>query len=93
MPEIMRFDENELRVEARRRISLGHLPCVAQHYLWAGPGDGRPCSLCDRPIDPRQIEYELEFPLIPEMQMRFHRICHQVWELECDWHTSVHSGE
>jgi len=83
MPESMRFDENQLRLEARRRIALGRLPRVVQHYLWAGPGEGRPCSLCDRPITAGQIEYELESPLIPETTVRFHRICHQAWELEC----------
>jgi len=83
MPENMRFDEHELRLEVRRRIAAGRLPCEPQAYLWAGTGDGQLCSLCDRVIDSQQIEYELQFSTHAETVYRFHRICHQAWELEC----------
>lgn len=83
MPENMQFDEHELRLEVRRRIATGRLPCEAQEYLWAGAGDGQLCSLCDRAIDSQQIEYELQFGTHPHILYRFHRICHQAWELEC----------
>jgi hypothetical protein len=39
--------------------------------------------LCDRVIDAQQIEYELQFGTHPQVIYRFHRICHQAWELEC----------
>jgi hypothetical protein len=83
MPENMQFDEPELRLEVRRRIAAGRLPCEPQADLWAGAGDGQLCSLCDRLIDSQQIEYELQFGANPETVYRFHRICHQLWELEC----------
>jgi hypothetical protein len=83
MPESMNFDQQELRLEARRRVAAGRLPSEPQQYLWAGAGDGQPCSLCDRPIMPDQIEYELQFNKDPQVVLRFHRICHQAWELEC----------
>lgn len=83
MPDSMRFDENGLRVEARLRVAAGRLPSQPQQYLWAGAGDGQLCSLCDRPIHPQQIEYELQFSANPTALYRFHRICHQAWELEC----------
>jgi hypothetical protein len=83
MPESMSFDQQELRLEARRRVAAGRLPCEPQQYLWAGAGDGQPCSLCDRPILTDQIEYELQFNKDPQVIHRFHRICHQAWELEC----------
>jgi hypothetical protein len=83
MPDSMQFDEHELRLEARRRVTSGRLPREPQHYLWAGAGDGQLCSLCDRPIDSQQIEYELQFRTNPVTLYRFHRICHQAWELEC----------
>jgi hypothetical protein len=83
MSENMEFDESALRLEARRRIAEGHLPCEPQMSLWAGAGDGQPCSLCNRPILPQQIEYELQFNQDPQSVYRFHRICHQAWELEC----------
>ena len=83
MPENMQFDEHALRLEVRRRIAAGRLPCEPQEYLWAGAGDGQLCSLCDRVIDAQQIEYELQFGTHPQVIYRFHRICHQAWELEC----------
>lgn len=83
MPESMHFDDTELRTEVRRRIAAGRLPCTPQHYLWAGTGDGQLCSLCDRPINSQQIEYELQFNTNPLTHYRFHRICHEAWELEC----------
>jgi hypothetical protein len=83
MSDNMPFDEEALRREARRRVAEGRLPCEAQQYLWAGAGEGQPCSLCDRPIGAQQIEYELQFKAAPVAMVRFHRICHQAWELEC----------
>ena len=83
MPDSMWFDEDELRAEARRRVVSGRLPSRAPQYMWAGAGDGQVCSLCDRPIGERQIEYELEFDSQPALIHRFHRICHEAWELEC----------
>jgi hypothetical protein len=82
MPDNMQFDEHELRLEVRRRIAAGRLPREPQLYLWAGAGDGQLCSLCDRVIDSQQIEYELQFGTLPQIVYRFHRICHQAWELE-----------
>jgi len=79
----MWFDEDELRIEARRRVKSGRLPCQPPQYMWAGAGDGQRCSLCDRAIDAQQIEYELEFSTQPSVIHRFHRICHEAWELEC----------
>jgi hypothetical protein len=83
MHDNMHFDEYELRLEVRRRIADGRLPCEPGQALWAGAGDGQLCSLCDRVIDAQQIEYELQFTRTPQLVHRFHRICHQSWELEC----------
>ncbi len=51
--------------------------------MWAGSGAGAPCSLCDRSIDASEVEYELEFNTQPVSVHRFHRVCHEAWELEC----------
>jgi len=83
MSDSMQFDENELRRAAQQRMATGQLPCEPQQHLWAGAGGGQLCSLCDRPIEPHQIEYELQFNTNPTTLYRFHRICHQAWELEC----------
>jgi hypothetical protein len=83
MSDSMHFDENDLRLLARSRLQRGELPDQVQQYMWAGAGDGQSCSLCDRPIGSQQIEYELQFNTQPVTVCRFHRICHQAWELEC----------
>jgi hypothetical protein len=83
MANDMQFDESELRFEARNRMASGRLPREPEQSLWAGTGDGQPCSLCDRLIDAQQVEYEVEFVGDPRRLYRFHRVCHQAWELEC----------
>ena len=83
MPDSMQFDEQQLRLEVRRRMAAGRLPCEAEQHLWAGSGEGQVCSLCDRVIDSQQIEYEVQFATTPQAVYRFHRVCHQAWELEC----------
>ena len=83
MPESMQFDETTLRMEARRRLTKGQLPSAPQQYLFAGAGHGQLCSLCDRPIHPQQIEYDLQFNRGSLTVCRFHRICHEAWELAC----------
>lgn len=45
---------------------------------WAGQGTGHKCHLCGRPIEPDEIEYEVE--LVPGKRLRFHFRCQQVWE-------------
>lgn len=82
MPNSMSFDETALRIEAQRRVADGRLPRTAPLYMWAGAGSGARCALCDRPIDPEQVEYELEFNSAPATVYRFHRLCHDAWHLE-----------
>jgi hypothetical protein len=82
MPDSMHFDEHALRLEAKRRVADGRLPRAAPQCLWAGTGSGESCALCDRPIEIQQVEYELEFNTQAALVYRFHRICHQAWELE-----------
>jgi len=64
------------------------LPCDRPVKLWAGPGSGKPCTVCERPIlsaqaeyEPTQAEYELQYddgrPVV-----RFHAECYGLWQAE-----------
>jgi hypothetical protein len=80
MDEDTHMDEPSLRREARVRIQQGVLPIEEPIRTWAGPGAGKPCSLCDRPIPKSETEFELEFRDAPDL--RFHTMCHASWQLE-----------
>jgi hypothetical protein len=75
--------ERELRPIARERIARGQLPREASTRFWGGFGTGQPCSLCDERIQPDEIEYEVTIEAVVQ-GLRFHRVCHYAWRLECD---------
>jgi hypothetical protein len=76
--------EKELRPIARERIAKGQMPREAPTRFWGGFGTGQPCALCDKPIQSDEIEYEVK-PIEAAVQsLRFHRVCHYAWQLECD---------
>jgi hypothetical protein len=76
--------ESELKRTALERIRQGLLPAEIPKTIWAGPGAGEPCSLCDRPVNPLEMEYEINAPLPGDTQstLRFHLRCHALWQLE-----------
>jgi hypothetical protein len=78
-------DEAALRERARQKLRSGVLPASAEARVWAGPGLGLPCAVCDQAIERDDLEYELEFALGPGTPLqpyRFHRRCHAAWQLE-----------
>ena len=76
--------EAELRPIARERIANRQLPQQAPSQMWGGHGTGQPCALCDKPILPEEIEYELEGHIDGTVRsFRFHLVCQSVWQLEC----------
>lgn len=76
--------ELELKRRALERIRLELLPAEVPKTIWAGLGTGDPCSLCDRPVDVAEMEYEITAPLRGGAQgiLRFHLRCHAIWQLE-----------
>ena len=40
--------------------------------------------LCEKPIQPDEIEFEVESIEVAVRTLRFHRVCHYAWQLECD---------
>jgi hypothetical protein len=53
--------------------------------VWGGRGTGQPCALCDKPIEPTQVEYELEVRTRGSVQSyRFHvECCQSLLQTEC----------
>ena len=75
--------EDALRPIARERIAKGQLPRREPSRMLGGPGSGQLCSLCDKPIERYQIEYEIEQRDAAVRTVRFHTSCQSVWQLEC----------
>jgi len=80
---LLRRLEKELRPTARARIAKGQMPSEAPTRFWGGFGTGRPCALCDKPIQSDEIEYEVKPTGAAVQTLWFHRVCHYAWQLEC----------
>jgi len=76
--------ETELRRVARDRMAKGQLPRVVPFQMWGGKGAGRLCALCDKAIEPDEMELEVEQRIDREIApLRFHVACHSLWRFEC----------
>jgi hypothetical protein len=76
--------EAELEPLAREGIAGGRLPRGVAATMWGGYGQGRPCSLCGKPIERDEVEYEVEV-LVDRaaVTLRLHILCESAWRLEC----------
>jgi methionyl-tRNA synthetase len=45
--------------------------------VWAGRGTGEICSGCGKPIEPSEVEYEVE--VSSDSSLRFHMSCHDAF--------------
>lgn len=76
--------EQELRLIARQRIAEGRLPSAPPARMWGGYATGELCSLCNQPILPEQVIYEVEATLGGTLRsFNFHAICQSSWQQEC----------
>jgi len=76
-----------LHRRARELVAAGELPRKGPDSLYAGYGTDRVCQLCEAPINPREIEYELEFlshadPSGARRLIWLHLACHAIWDYE-----------
>lgn len=53
--------------------------------MWCGYGSGQQtCVVCDKVIEPSDIEYEMEETVEGKTrQLWFHLVCQSIWQLEC----------
>jgi hypothetical protein len=82
MPTEPVLPENELRLRVLQCIEKGRLRCVMASSIDAGYGTGEQCDVCDQPIAPDKIEYDLTDPHSGE-SLHFHVACHAAWQREC----------
>jgi hypothetical protein len=78
-------DEALQRAEARVAIRAGRLPRREPDRVFGGPGSGRPCRVCKRPITHDETEYELQFAHAgarPLIRFYVHCRCFAAWDLE-----------
>jgi hypothetical protein len=64
----------------REKFNAGILPLEDPARTWAGFGTGDQCSVCGQPIQPSQTEYELRYD--NRAPLRFHVVCHSLWDSE-----------
>lgn len=63
-----------------KKCGSGQLPVKRRGETWAGQGCGAQCSLCDRPIDFGQVEYEWRANARDGREsLLFHLMCFQSW--------------
>jgi hypothetical protein len=72
-------DERALHRLAQERIQLGGLPRLSPKFVWAGTGENKPCDLCGKTIESKEVEYEVLNAT--EQTFRFHLRCHAIWQL------------
>ena len=81
MPTEPVLPESELRSRAVAHIEDGRLPVMLSAHIHAGYGEGAQCALCDQPIAPDKIEYDVTLPA--GERLHFHLACHLAWQREC----------
>ncbi len=83
MPTEPVLPEPELRCRALRRIEDGRLPLILSTTIYAGYGAGAKCDVCDLPIEPDKVEYDVVEPNSSQRRLHFHIACHLAWQREC----------
>ena len=54
-------NEQLLRATAREAVERGKLPGRRPDRTWGGPGVGAPCVICEMPVLPSEMEFEIQF--------------------------------
>jgi hypothetical protein len=63
--------EQELRLIAREHIARQQLPSRGLSRMWGAYGTGQLCALCDKPIQPNEVEYEIKHTGQPSKRFDF----------------------
>jgi hypothetical protein len=77
---------SKLNALVKEKINNGMLPSCEPARLWAGPGSGELCVVCDTQIKREQMEFEVEAPARTRSSgkaLRFHSRCHTAWSHQC----------
>jgi hypothetical protein len=82
------MDEETLHEKARTVIQNGKLPSRAPDRTWGGPGVGAPCAICELPVRPTEMEFEIQFArdggsrVAGLDKFHVHIRCFAAWEFE-----------
>jgi hypothetical protein len=80
------MEEQALRAKARKVLQHGNLPDRRPDRTWGGPGVGAACAVCDLPVNPDQMEFEIEFAHEGDNpwfdQFHVHIRCFAAWVFE-----------
>ena len=80
------MDEDTLHEKARTVIQKGKLPSRRPDRTWGGPGVGAPCAVCDLPVRPTEMEFEIQFARDGDNpgldKYHVHIRCFAAWEFE-----------
>jgi hypothetical protein len=81
------MNESVRREKAREAIQGGKLPSRDPDRMWGGPGTGANCAICNAPVKPDDIEFEIAFDRHGDgaglLTYRFHNQCFVAWQFEC----------
>jgi hypothetical protein len=80
--------ESELRLRAQERMADGRLPVRMVTLIEASYGRGNVCCVCDRPITPDKVEYDVVDPRDTKY-LSLHFSCHVIWQRECAQHIAA----
>jgi hypothetical protein len=69
---------HDLTQAAAALVNTGALPRDDDARILAGPGEGRPCSLCADTIEPADVEYEMASGAA--RSYHFHIACYFAWK-------------
>jgi len=87
-------DENDLRQKARAIMVAGKLPRRRPDRIWGGLGVGVACAVCDRPVQPSEMEVAIQFALDGDNsgldKFHVHDRCFAAWEFERENVGAVH---
>lgn len=80
------MDEETVRAKARSVIQKGKLPSRTPDRTWGGPGVGALCVICDLPVRPTEMEFEIQFQRNGDNpgldKYHVHIRCFAAWEFE-----------
>jgi hypothetical protein len=78
--------EKDVRAKARAVVLAGKLPSRRPDRTWGGPGVGAICTVCDLPVEPSQMEFEIQFARHGDNlgldKYHVHIRCFAAWEFE-----------
>ena len=85
--------EKALRLRVLQRLADGRLPVMLSPSIYAGYGRRDSCEVCELPIEPEEVQYDVIEPSGTEGRLHFHLACHSAWQGECACRAALQTRE